>query len=344
MAGGQSNVVSKLDSSVARALASTAGIFSLALWPSLPANGWLAVAALAALGIARWAGRWAAALIIGACWGVWVANGVERALLPAQWDRDKLQLSGIIVSPVAASDDYWQFDLLAEHSVRYPPDPLATQLPAVPRKVRLRLYRRDSAHWLESVGTDVLRAGRPLAVVATLRSPRGLANPGLFNYRGWLLSQGYAATGYVRAELPMDPPQRASLGLGSRLAGAVAAEREAVINAIDGAALPALPRALLRARTVSKLGDYSSGGDLGVARRYRRRYRMVVGALVSRGAGRLERLSRPRAEHSYRDWWVGAGYGGGVWAALHAAGWGAVTGATGTHRTLLGSVGGLASA
>lgn len=255
MAGGQSNVVSKLDSSVARALASTAGIFSLALWPSLPTNGWLAVAALAALGIARWAGRWAAALIIGACWGVWVANGVERALLPAQWDRDKLQLSGMIVSPVAASDDYWQFDLLAEHAVRYPPDPLAAQLPAVPRKVRLRLYRRDSAHWLETVGTDVLRAGRPLAVVATLRSPRGLANPGLFNYRGWLLSQGYAATGYVRAELPMDPPQRASLGLGSRLAGAVAAEREAVINAIDGAALPALPRALLRAVAV---GDKAS--------------------------------------------------------------------------------------
>ncbi len=258
MVGGDGRVVSKLDSSAARALASTAGIFSLALWPSLPANGWLAVAALLALGLTRWAGgngRWLAALIVGVCWGVWVANSVERALLPAQWDRDKLQLVGMIVSPVAASDDYWQFDLLAERTARHPPDPQAAQLPAVPRKVRLRLYRRDSAQWVAAVGADALRAGQPLAVVATLRSPRGLANPGLFNYRGWLLSQGYAATGYIRAELPMVPPQRSSLSLASRLAGALAAQREAVIAAIDGAGLPALPAALLQALAV---GDKAS--------------------------------------------------------------------------------------
>ncbi|HUF73116.1 MAG TPA: DNA internalization-related competence protein ComEC/Rec2 [Gammaproteobacteria bacterium] len=57
-----------------------------------------------------------------------------------------------------------------------------------PRRVRLSWY--DPA--------PVLVAGQALEVEARLRSPRGLANPGGFDYERWLLVEAYDATGYVR--------------------------------------------------------------------------------------------------------------------------------------------------
>ena len=42
-------------------------------------------------------------------------------------------------------------------------------------------------------------AGQRLHLKARLRAPRGFANPGLFDYEGWLLHNGIGATGYVVA-------------------------------------------------------------------------------------------------------------------------------------------------
>lgn len=43
-----------------------------------------------------------------------------------------------------------------------------------------------------------VEAGAALEVVVRLKSPRGLVNPGGFDYENWLFTQGYGATGYVR--------------------------------------------------------------------------------------------------------------------------------------------------
>jgi competence protein ComEC len=43
-----------------------------------------------------------------------------------------------------------------------------------------------------------LAAGMSLDVVARLKPPRGLRNPGGFDYERWLLLSGYGATGYIR--------------------------------------------------------------------------------------------------------------------------------------------------
>ena len=59
---------------------------------------------------------------------------------------------------------------------------------ALPRRVRLSWY--DPA--------PALVAGQPLEIVARLRSPRGLVNPGGFDYERWLYLEGFDATGYVR--------------------------------------------------------------------------------------------------------------------------------------------------
>jgi competence protein ComEC len=46
---------------------------------------------------------------------------------------------------------------------------------------------------------DGLAAGAAVSVVARLRAPRGLANPGGFDYERWLFTERIGATGYVRS-------------------------------------------------------------------------------------------------------------------------------------------------
>ena len=57
--------------------------------------------------------------------------------------------------------------------------------------------RRVRLSWYEPA--PELRPGQSLALEARLRSPRGLANPGGFDYERWLFLERYDATGYVRS-------------------------------------------------------------------------------------------------------------------------------------------------
>ena len=63
------------------------------------------------------------------------------------------------------------------------------QYDAVPKKLQLSCYN----------DAPVLQVGDLVQVEVRVRSPRGLANPGLFDYRRWLVSRGFDATGYVRS-------------------------------------------------------------------------------------------------------------------------------------------------
>lgn len=63
---------------------------------------------------------------------------------------------------------------------------------------RLRLTWYDAP-------TD-LAAGQDYALVVRLRTPRGLANPGAFDYERWLMLEDYGATGYVRSGGPVSRP------------------------------------------------------------------------------------------------------------------------------------------
>src|SRR5690606_9827878 len=71
--------------------------------------------------------------------------------------------------------------------------------PLVPRRLRLGWYDAPAS----------LRAGEWFALTARLRAPRGLSNPGGFDYEQWLLVNGYGATGYVRSGEPAEPAEAA---------------------------------------------------------------------------------------------------------------------------------------
>ena len=54
--------------------------------------------------------------------------------------------------------------------------------------------------WFEPAFTPEL--GQALVLKARLRAPRGFANPGQFDYEGWLFHNGFGATGYVVSAAP----------------------------------------------------------------------------------------------------------------------------------------------
>lgn len=63
----------------------------------------------------------------------------------------------------------------------------------VPERLRLTWYDAPSD----------IAAGQDHALVVRLRAPRGLANPGAFDYERWLMLEDYGATGYVRSGGPV---------------------------------------------------------------------------------------------------------------------------------------------
>lgn len=62
--------------------------------------------------------------------------------------------------------------------------------PALPRRVRLNWYEPSA----------LPRIGERWHFTVVLRAPRGLVNPGGFDYERWLFTRGIGATGYVRGE------------------------------------------------------------------------------------------------------------------------------------------------
>jgi len=116
---------------------------------------------------------------IAAAWTCWCAGGRLAERLPAAALGADFELTGTVLG----------FPAEAEGQMTFGFDVAAPRPPGVPPRVRLTWYDAP-----RGVGP-----GDALAVTARLRPPRGLHNPGGFDYEQWLLVNGYGATGYVRA-------------------------------------------------------------------------------------------------------------------------------------------------
>ncbi|MDR9439445.1 MAG: DNA internalization-related competence protein ComEC/Rec2 [Halomonas sp.] len=92
---------------------------------------------------------------------------------------------------------------------------------------------------LSLFGPPAMVPGEHWRLAVRLRPPSGFANPGTFDYRGWLWREGIQASGYVRRE----PPPR-------RLAVAPFSLRRRALIHLDGQALAARHRRWLAALTL----------------------------------------------------------------------------------------------
>lgn len=124
---------------------------------------------------ARWLG-----FAVGAF--VWTA-GVAQFDLDRRWPPDvgrrDVAVSGWIDDFPTAAPDRTVFSLRVTRAAA----------PEVPARVRLSWYDAPPG----------LAPGARIEIVARLRGPRGLANPGAFDYEQWLFLERIGATGYVRS-------------------------------------------------------------------------------------------------------------------------------------------------
>ena len=109
------------------------------------------------------------------------------ALLTDRWlatpDRGDAVVAGSICEFPSKRPGSWRFVLTTDAESR------ARGLPA---RVLVSWYDRSGEVWSK------LEPGQRWRLTLRLRSPRGLSNPGAFDYERWLFSQHIGATGWVR--------------------------------------------------------------------------------------------------------------------------------------------------
>ncbi len=122
-------------------------------------------------------------------WPIWMAIG----FLWTAFHIDRH--SQFDIAPELAGQDVWvagwvdSFPNRAPGQVTFSLRLASDDRPAgVPRRLSLTWYEPPIE----------LEAGIALRLLVRLREPRGLSNPGGFDYERWLFLEGYGATGYVR--------------------------------------------------------------------------------------------------------------------------------------------------
>src|SRR5690606_6348072 len=167
------------------AAAVCAGVWAVHRLPELPGAAWLVPAAIAALlALARPSSRWLIVVIAAGAWTVGSAKLRLDARLPDGATGRDFTVVGWVAGFPTGTSERMTFSFVVEHAE----DPL------VPERLRLG--------WYDAPAT--LRAGEWFELTVRLRAPRGLANPGGFDYEQWLLVNGFGATGYVRAGAHVD--------------------------------------------------------------------------------------------------------------------------------------------
>ena len=162
------------------------GVCALHGLEALP-EPWMAALLPAALYAAA-AGRIAPAgcCAAGFLWALLSAHATLAARLPPALDGQDLVVTGRIASIPSPAPRRTRFDFAVDSGLPQPAGPL-----------RLSWYE-DS----RKGPPPELATGETWRLVVRLRAPRGLRNPGGFDYETWLFAHGYSGQGYVRSRDP----------------------------------------------------------------------------------------------------------------------------------------------
>ncbi len=153
--------------------------------PLLPMPLALPVLLAGLLGTLAWGSiRPLAACLAGAVWGtLWLQAGLANRLVEADAGRE-LQVTGWVAGLPRHEPGRvrFNFDVM----------PIRPALETAPRRLRLSWYD----------GPPDLAAGQQWQLTVRLKPPRGLANPGGFDFERWLFREGIDALGYVPRGTP----------------------------------------------------------------------------------------------------------------------------------------------
>jgi competence protein ComEC len=172
--------------SVATAVALLGGAVAVQTLTALPALSIDIVLALCGLILAvlrsRW--RWLGFVLLGAGWTMWRADFAMSERLPATLEGADVVVTGTIRGLPRVQDDSTRFDLAVQTAQ------INNQAAAVVGILRLSWY--DTAPAIAPCERWQLHL--------RLKRPRGLIDPGAFDFERYALSEGISATGYVRED------------------------------------------------------------------------------------------------------------------------------------------------
>jgi competence protein ComEC len=134
--------------------------------------------------------------ICGCCWSWYYGvRLIDGQLAESLVGRDML-VHGRVVGLPAEDDQRVRFFFEVERAY-VDQDALSDEL--LPRRLRLSWYQDSGRHSKASRSKPVsVVPGEYWQLVVRLKPPRGLVNPGGFDYQRWLLARGVNAGGYVR--------------------------------------------------------------------------------------------------------------------------------------------------
>lgn len=178
----------------ARMLAFCTGVIGACQLPYIPVVPFFFVAALG--GACCWISArrlWSlsvlGALGLGLCWGVGFGLYRLNSLLPEPLEEVDFWVTGTVSGLPQRNGRAQQATFEVEHScLQLDPKGCATANPFFSSRLILLNY----------YGNTSLAPGQRWRWRVRLNRPHGFANPGSFDYEGWLLMQGYSAKGYVR--------------------------------------------------------------------------------------------------------------------------------------------------
>lgn len=148
-------------------------------------------------------GRVLAILLAGFLWATLHHQARLDERLPAELEGQRLLIEGRVAGLPEATETGWRFELADARLVE--------------SGQALPLMR---AQWFRG---EPLAVGERWRFEAVLRRPRGMSNPGAFDYESWLFAQGIGALASIRAGERLAAPERAGLstlrdGIRERLA------------------------------------------------------------------------------------------------------------------------------
>jgi len=159
------------------------GVLILQWQGQLPSLWWLSLAPFLIVIFYRYRRlRPPLALMLGFLWALLHAHVALDRGIAAELQGKDLYVHGVVVSLPSQTKKSAKFEFQVE---RIELD--GRGLPS-PGRIRVSWYRTDAE----------IEAGQRWALMVRLKRPRGFANPGGFDYEGWLYQRGIRATGYVR--------------------------------------------------------------------------------------------------------------------------------------------------
>lgn len=174
-------------------LATASGILMVGFLPVLPPlQGLLLLIPIAFLSLRLPRLKVLAAVCLGIVWGVFYGHSIKNNMLPEDLVGRDVLVSGRVVD-LPVSDERRQRVILDVESVRLP-DESGAPVTAFPKRIQISWYAKTPV---------LIRSGERWQWQVRLKRPRGLVNPGGFDYQVWLMRRGIGGVGYVR-ESPLN--------------------------------------------------------------------------------------------------------------------------------------------